>query len=280
MRGICTHLIGTDVAAELKAIKAAGYDCIRQDLYWNITNPKPGVYDFSKYDLIAETCEELGLKVLWVLCFGNNYLMGTPDDKTPPRIFSERYRWGQWLELVRTRFANRKSFHGVEVWNEPNHVDENGNGVFWKPKPSVKDYITLAIWASDVFSGCRRIYVGALANNRVTGGLDYDWIKEIAPHIGGRWILSLHPYKVDVDQLMKVQDILAPGQDVEPRFAVTENGWSRAWGGSQPQMNAMLQKQAEEHGYEMWLYCWDNIHTADPVEQGFSVKPRGAVSAS
>lgn len=30
MKGICTHLIGTDVVAELKAIKAAGFDCIRQ----------------------------------------------------------------------------------------------------------------------------------------------------------------------------------------------------------------------------------------------------------
>lgn len=271
MRGICTHLIGTDVVAELKAIKAAGFDTIRQDLFWNITNPKPGVYDFSKYDLIAETCEELGLKVLWVLCFGNNYLMGTPDDKTPPRIFSERYRWGQWLELVHARFAKRSSFYGYEIWNEPNHAQ------FWKPKPDVQDYIELCLIAEACIPWAP-LYVGALSNT-ATGELDYEWIKALAPFVQKYgWKLSLHPYKVNVDELLKVQDILAPGQDVEPRFSVTENGWSRAWGWSQPQAVAMLQKQAEEHGYEMWLYCWDNIHATTAVEKGFSVKPRGAAS--
>ena len=273
MKGICTHLIGTDVVAELKAIKAAGFDCIRQDLYWNITNPKPGVYDFSKYDLIAETCEELGLKVLWVLCFGNNYLMGTPDDKTPPKSLKDVKAWRQWLRLVSMRFTQRESFHGFEVWNEPNHPQ------FWKPKPNVQDYIELCLIVEDCIPWAK-LYVGALSNTS-TGEIDWDWIKELAPFVKSHfWTLSLHPYKVDVDQLMKVQDILSPGMDTDLKFAVTENGWSRAWGGSHPQMNAMLQKQAEEHGYEMWLYCWDNIHATTAVEQGFGVKPRGAVSAS
>ena len=266
---VCTHLYGIkNVKDELRRIQDAGYRNVRQDLYWNVTNPKPGRYEFGWYDEFAQALLDLGMGWLAVVCFGNNYLFPSEDDKTPPTSEKAAYQWREWLKIVNVRY--RHIADGWEIWNEPNRKE------FWKPEPSIKDYLELCADANGILEGKK--YIGALSNKVGTAEIDWDWVKGLAVFCQiFDWKLSLHPYKVDAATILKVQDVLSPGQDVEPMFAVTENGWSRAWGGTQPDAVAKIRSEAKANGYETWDYCWDNPQATSAVEKGFSLKPTRAV---
>lgn len=273
MKGICTHLWDSkDVRKELEQIKAQGYDCIRQDLFWNVTNPAFGKYNFLQYDLIADACHELGLSVVWVLCFGNNYLDGTADDKTPPLEGKLLRAWQQWISIVDERYAYVA--HGWEIWCEPNR------SWAWKPHPSLEDYTEFVHATAHYLRG--KIYVGALSNKEGTDKFDWLWVDALSKECRMfGWNLSLHPYKGSLYErladTMRIQtNIVGPGVDAEMRVAWTENGWSKAWGGDQKAEVQKIEHVCSQNGIELWTYCWDNPKAVGSVETGFGVKPVGS----
>ncbi|MBW2214967.1 MAG: hypothetical protein JRD92_16560, partial [Deltaproteobacteria bacterium] len=75
-----------------------------------------GVYDFvgSGYDELVDRCESLGLRILFILDYGNS-LYGDPDS-----VVSEEARaaFAAFAGAAAQRYGGRG--HAWEIWNEPN----------------------------------------------------------------------------------------------------------------------------------------------------------------
>lgn len=53
----------------LKCLINVGVHGVMVDVWWRLCEPKPGIYDFSKYVALARTCRSMGLKLQAVMSF-------------------------------------------------------------------------------------------------------------------------------------------------------------------------------------------------------------------
>lgn len=94
--------------------KAVGITVIRTDLTWAGVERTNGVFDFSAYDAVTAQMAQRGVKILWILCYGNPLHGGVaPTSQADQAAF--------------TTFASKAAAHfkgtnvyGYEIWNEPN----------------------------------------------------------------------------------------------------------------------------------------------------------------
>lgn len=100
----------------LAQLADAGVSFVRNDLTWDSVEQEVGVYDFvgSGYDALVESCESLGLRILFILDYGNP-LYGDPytvADEEGRRAFAA------FAGAAAQRYGGRG--HAWEIWNEPN----------------------------------------------------------------------------------------------------------------------------------------------------------------
>ncbi len=114
--GVNTHY-GTRGQVDRQALallRAAGVRTLRNDLDWEVVEKEPGVYDFSGSDELVEAASAEGLRLMFILDYGNR-LYG------PSRAVVDdtgRTAFANFARAAATRYRGR----GVlwEVWNEPN----------------------------------------------------------------------------------------------------------------------------------------------------------------
>lgn len=118
--GVNTHYAsGGRVDGEaLARLAEAGVSFIRNDLTWASVEKERGVYDFvgSGFDALVDTAEALGLRILFVLDYGNP-LYGEARavvDEEGRRAFAT------FAAAAASRYGGRG--HRWEIWNEPNLV--------------------------------------------------------------------------------------------------------------------------------------------------------------
>lgn len=166
---------------EVELLAASGVKWVRMDLHWAAVERKKGRYDFTAYDELIRVTERHGLRVLSILCYGNDvWQAGAPSTA------ESRAAFARFAEAAVQRYQGK----GVlwEMWNEPNILP------FWPPRPNVEDYILLA---KEVGAAIRRTapeewYVGP-----ATSG--YDWSFLEACFAGGLLehfdAVTVHPYR-------------------------------------------------------------------------------------
>ncbi len=116
----------------LNRLAEAGVSFIRNDLAWASIEKERGVYDFvgSGFDELVQTCETLGLRILFILDYGNP-LYG----ETRAVVNEEgRQAFAAFATAAASRYGGRG--HSWEIWNEPNLLQ------FWSsadggPDPSL-----------------------------------------------------------------------------------------------------------------------------------------------
>ncbi len=100
----------------LAQLANAGISFVRNDLTWDSVETEAGVYDFvgSGYDELVDRCESLGLRILFILDYGNS-LYGDPDS-----VVSEEARaaFAAFAGAAAQHYGGRG--HAWEIWNEPN----------------------------------------------------------------------------------------------------------------------------------------------------------------
>jgi len=124
----------------------AGFGWVRYWLYWNVTNPQQGVYDWSSVDTELDNISKAGLKVYMTIMWAPDWaVQGTPgykpwncmDAANPPAFVMNpgcdnrrpsRAAFQTFVHEAVHRYA--KSVHYWGFWNEPNHA------IFWH---SVRD---------------------------------------------------------------------------------------------------------------------------------------------
>jgi polysaccharide biosynthesis protein PslG len=134
-------------AGDLDFIAAAGFRFVRMDFGWAGIERKKGEYDWSAYDELTANLEKRGMRALYILDYSNPLYEETVVSKNPitgkeqkdvasPQHPESVAAFARWAGAAAKHFAGRRIIW--EIWNEPNIS-------FWKPKPDVKQYATLAL---------------------------------------------------------------------------------------------------------------------------------------
>ena len=180
--GVNIHFTG--LPRDLKMIADAGFKFIRMDLAWSRVEQAKGVYDFKKsgYDSLTLGCEELGIRVLYILDYSNELY----ESDRSVRTEAGRKAFTDFAETAAKRYTGK----GIlwEIWNEANIKQ------FWSPQPSVDDYCKL------VEASASRIRDADPSGQVVAGAtsqIPLGWFEDCFKNGLLNWIdvLSVHPYR-------------------------------------------------------------------------------------
>jgi hypothetical protein len=117
------------------------------DFGWGGIERQKGQYDWSAYEELTANLEKRGLRALYILDYSNPLYEETVASRNP--VTGQEHRdtaspqrpesvaaFARWAGAAAGHFKGRHIIW--EIWNEPNIS-------FWKPKPDVKQYATLAL---------------------------------------------------------------------------------------------------------------------------------------
>src|SRR6059036_395905 len=139
-QGLGVNIHFTDPqTGEIEMIANAGFRWIRMDFKWDATEKERGRYDFSAYDRLLASLQQHRMQALFILDYGNPLY----DGNAPPRTAEARQAFTRWAVAAAKHFAGRNIIW--ETYNEPNIK------LFWPPRPSVDEYIALALTVGRAF---------------------------------------------------------------------------------------------------------------------------------
>ncbi len=113
------------------AIAAAGIGWVRIDLAWSAAETEPGRYDFRIWDRFLDSFEPYGIRVLFILDYGNDLY----EDGFPPTTEVGRAAFASFAGASARHFRGRAAW---EIWNEPNLPQ------YWAGSPDPAAYVALA----------------------------------------------------------------------------------------------------------------------------------------
>lgn len=124
------------LSAALADANSIGAAWIRVDLSWNDIEPAQGIYNWARFDRVAEAAKAHGLSVLALLDYTPQFARrpacaGNP--KCPPSNLSAFAAYA----AAAVRRYGPLGVHDWEIWNEPN------SGRFWAPYPQPRVYAEL-----------------------------------------------------------------------------------------------------------------------------------------
>ncbi|HNQ87927.1 MAG TPA: cellulase family glycosylhydrolase [Verrucomicrobiota bacterium] len=181
---------------DLDLIAAAGIRCVRMDLGWSGIERQRGVYDWSAYDELTDNLDRRGLRALYILDYSNGLYEETVATRNP--VTGQEHRdvaspqhpesveaFARWAAAAAARYRGRRVLW--EIWNEPNIT-------FWKPKPDVRQYNTLAL------ATCRAIraadpaatIIGPATSEIPMAFLEEHFASGILAYLDA---VSVHPYR-------------------------------------------------------------------------------------
>jgi hypothetical protein len=117
---------------DLDLIAAAGFKFIRMDFSWGATERHKGEYHWADYEELTAGLERRGLRAIYILDYSNRLYEENNDS---PQHAESVAAFARWAGAAARHFKGRRILW--EIWNEPNIS-------FWKPKPDVQQYISLA----------------------------------------------------------------------------------------------------------------------------------------
>ena len=110
-------------------LKEAGVGIVRMDVSWIGIEKSKGQYDFSRHDKLINDLEELGIRLLFIIDYGNPLY----DDGFAPHTKEGRNAYTQFCSALAERYSGK----GIiwELWNEPN------SDKFWTPTVDINNYM-------------------------------------------------------------------------------------------------------------------------------------------
>lgn len=208
----------TTAQKRMDAMKAAGADWDRFDLWWSEMEPERGVWKWDKADWLVDFYARSAVHTMPILSYRAAWMT------QPPHTPQDDAEFAEYVAQVVGRYKDR--IHCWEVWNEPNIP------TFWKT-PSAADYTALL---KSAYTAAHRAdphctIVGASANET-----DINWLRDIAKNGGLAFMdaVSIHPYSMSdgpeqMDLARQLEDVKATlaanGRPGLPIW-ITEMGWT------------------------------------------------------
>lgn len=181
---------------DLDMIAAAGFKFVRMDFGWGGIERVKGIYDWSAYEELTGNLEKRGLNALYILDYSNPLYEAAVLSKNP--ITGEEQRdtaspqhpdsvaaFAAWAGAAAKHFRGRRIIW--EIWNEPNIS-------FWKPKPDVAQYNTLALATC---KAVREADPGATLIGPATSGFPREFLESFLQSGVLAYLdaVSVHPYR-------------------------------------------------------------------------------------
>lgn len=170
-----------DILAEV----SAGW--VREEFVWGQIEPRPGEFDWSRFDRVVDGLSSRGIKIIGLLNTAPGWATASGEDGASETSFfaPDAGRYAVFAAAAAARYRGKVDHW--EIWNEPE------NGTYWRPAPDPAAYAALLRAAypaiknanpnATVLSGgvvpTASGFVRALANNNAWGSFD---------------VLALHPY--------------------------------------------------------------------------------------
>ncbi len=207
-------------------LRQLGASLVRTDLAWSEVEKEQGVYDFSKYDELVSKLNGSGVRILFILDYGNSVygLLGN----TGPSTVDERTSFGNFAKEAALHYKNSNVI--FEVWNEPN-LD-----YFWAPSSNPAQYAELS---KEVI---QKIKEGNPSAQITTGGIsgaDIEWLSSMLASGGasGASAIGWHPYQSFAPEdvlypLVRMKQIISSNIGANVPIWNTEWGYSSAWYGN------------------------------------------------
>ena len=219
-----------DRAAELAA--RAGVKWTREEFNWARIERRKGQCDWTFYDRMVATAAKHGISVYGLLAYW--------ADWTKPYTQEGQDDYCRFAASAAERY--RDSVRHWEVWNEPNIF-------FWQgPKDQ---YVQLL---KQAHAAIRQASPGAQVLGCSVAGVDTDFIKRTVQQGGPFDVLTIHPYRAELNDAAFVDDLRQTAALVRPVDGparpvwITEMGWptpaENPWIGQDLQP-ASLRRQAE-----------------------------------
>ncbi len=188
----------SQIATQLRALRATGATVARSDTLWEVSQPVEGRFDWRFDDLIAGSLAAQRLRWLPTLDYSAPWAAAEPATlHSPPRspatfagfaaAFAARYGPGGTFWRSHPGLA-ADPVDTYEIWNEPD------NGVFWPPHPDPSAYAKLylasraAIIAVDPTA---RVIIGGLTKAPAFLPALVHAQPDLVDHVDG---VALHPY--------------------------------------------------------------------------------------
>ncbi len=200
-----------DAHQQAEVISAAGIRWVRVDLAWSAAETSPGRYDFGIWDRLLDAFEPLGIRVLFILDYGNEIYEGG----FPPATESGRAAFASFAGASARHFRGRGAIW--EIWNEPNTPR------FWAGAPDAAAYVALARAAAGEI---RREDPGGWILGPSLGGDSFDLAYLEATFALGLLdvvdAVSVHPYGAShpeaatgfYDDVRGLMERYAPGREI------------------------------------------------------------------
>jgi len=191
--GISIHFVRGNTK-DLDMIASAGIKIVRTDFQWSSIEYMKGRYDWSAYDELVNNIVQRGMRPYFILDYSNalyetvrisnknGVYTATLDSPNDPKSVAA---FAAWAKAAALRYQSKNVIW--EIWNEPNIG-------FWKPTPSVNDYITLAKATCNAIHGA---VPGAAVVAGSTSGMDWTFLQSVLTSgildcVDG---ISVHPYR-------------------------------------------------------------------------------------
>jgi polysaccharide biosynthesis protein PslG len=239
-----------DKQAEMMA--AAGVRWVRIDLAWSAAEPEAGRYDFRTWDRFLDAFQPHGIRVLFILDYGNRLY----EDGLPPSTESGRAAFAAFAGAAARHFRGRAAW---EIWNEPNLPQ------FWAGTPDPAGYVALARAAA---AEIRREDPRAWILGPSLGGATFDFAYLSATFNLGLLdivdAVSVHPYGAAYpeaaaafyDEVRRRIALRAPGRDIP--VVVSEWGYAVEGLGTEKQAEYLLRALNTNRRSGIPLTIWYN----------------------
>ena len=178
--GVNIHFY-TGTEQDWRLLEAANVGIVRMDVTWGKGEPRPGQYDFSEYDTLLARLKRRGMRLLFIIDYGNpNY------GNSPPTTQAQIQASVRFVSALVRHFAGEPVIW--ELWNEPNLAH------FWPPKPDVDAYVR---WCKAVVPAIRAQDPKACVIGPATSRVDLQFLEECFKRgylelVDG---VSVHPYR-------------------------------------------------------------------------------------
>jgi hypothetical protein len=250
------HLADRNCVLGLQARAGAGV--VRVTFDWAGIETRPGVYDFSRYDVWMRSVASHRMRVLPIL-FNTPSFRGRQSRRGtyPPRDFDA---YARFAAAVVGRYGPNGSFfqdnpdvpkvpiRSWQIWNEPNLR------VYWLPRPNARAYVRMLRAAYEAIKGVDRraeVVTAGIPATLLSGAIRFEtFIRGMYKAKGARYFDTLAPNAYgrtaqDVIQSMGgLRNLMNRNGDRRGKIWVTEVGWGT--GGPRSRFNIGERRQAVE----------------------------------
>jgi unsaturated chondroitin disaccharide hydrolase len=214
--GACSHLAREEFdnrETTMRLMQASGIQWARADFTWGTVEPKPGEWQFERFDEVLKSAAKYNIQILPILDYNSTF--ANP-------AWQHLDKWELYVRNMVERYQGQIPVW--EIWNE-----QNLEG-FWKdPKP--ENYLPLLKKSYETIKSINpelQVAVGGFA------GMPFEYIEKLYEIGGGKYfdIMNVHPYshprppEMKMEQhLTKLNEIMKKYGDADKPLWITEVGW-------------------------------------------------------